>query len=326
MARRRQVVSVTERIIYLRTVPVGAMLSPPMLNIIASYLVERSFEPGEAVMRVGEPVEGMYFLLEGGLELSHGGRVAGELRPPQTIGFLAIVARASGTSDAIANAPTKTLELPADAILELFEDHFELLQATLTYYCERLVYDLSELPAAALAGFLADGAGPAASGALSWPERILFLRGMRGFRAANLTALTALSDRLSDRAAAAGEILWTGGDAARRVVVPIAGQLGVQTATGAVTIGPGGLLGAVESIAEVPHFYTATAATPTRYVEGTADALMDVFEDNPRMGLEFTSALAADLLRALAVKRELGLETVAQRRSVTRLASVLLGS
>jgi hypothetical protein len=44
------------------------------------------------------------------------------------------------------------------------------------------------------------------------------------------------------------------------------------------------------------------------------------------MGLEFTSALAGDLLRALALKRELGLETVAQLRSVTRLGSVLLGS
>jgi CRP-like cAMP-binding protein len=312
--------------IYLRTVPVGAMLSPPMLSVVASYLKERSFEQGEMVMREGEPVEGMYFLLEGGLQLSHGGRATGELRPPQTIGFLAIVAQASGTADAVAIAPTKTLELPADALLELFEDHFELLQATLTYYCERLLYDLSELPAAALAEFLADEVGPAPAGALSWPERILFLRGMRGFRRANLTALTALSDRLAERSARPGELLWSRGDAAGRLIVPIAGRLVLTGESGAAEVGPGGVLGAIESIADVPHFYSAAAAEPTRYLDGGVDALVDVFEDNPRMGLEFTSALAGDLLRALALKRELGLETVAQLRSVTRLGSVLLGS
>ena len=45
----------TERMLHLKQIPVGAMLPAPVLRVIAAHLQERTFAPGMQLMRRGEP-------------------------------------------------------------------------------------------------------------------------------------------------------------------------------------------------------------------------------------------------------------------------------
>lgn len=327
MARSRQLVSITERIIYLRSIPVAAMLSPPVLNMIASYLRERRFAAGEMLMREGEPFDSMHLLIEGSLRLTTGGKVLGRLEPPQSLGFLGILAQSDGTSDAEAEVTTRTLELESDALLELLEDHFELLHSALDYFAQRLFYEMAELPGPVVAGILREPVAAIAAGRdVSWSDRLLFLREMRAFRRANLADINSLCHRLEVKTAAAGEPLWRSGEPPARWIIPLDGAVDCAVRDETFAVGPGTVLGVEESIAEKAHWFSLTCREPGRYLEGKVEALIDVFEDNPQIGLDFIAMLASDLLRALDAKRELGVNPLAVRREVSRLGAVPVGA
>ena len=124
-------IDLTEKMLHIRQIPVGAMLPPPVLRVIAAHLQERAFAAGTRLMRRGEPIDGLHMLIEGGVALTREGASLGDLDAPQTLGFLGILARQDGPYDATAKEDVRALELETDTLLDLFEDHFELLAATL---------------------------------------------------------------------------------------------------------------------------------------------------------------------------------------------------
>ena len=136
----------TERMLHIRQIPVGAMLPAPVLRVIAEHLHPRTFAKGSLLMRRGEPIDGLHMLTDGGVALTREGTSLGELDAPQTLGFLGILARQDGPYDATAKSEVQAYELETDTLLELLEDHFELLSATLRYLAERIYFDMQELP------------------------------------------------------------------------------------------------------------------------------------------------------------------------------------
>ena len=46
----------TERMLHIRQIPVGAMLPAPVLRVIAAHLRERTFARGSLLMKSGEPI------------------------------------------------------------------------------------------------------------------------------------------------------------------------------------------------------------------------------------------------------------------------------
>ena len=65
----------------------------------------------------------------------------GEMAPPQSVGFLNIIARSDAPYDAIAETKLETLELTAERLMGLLEDQEQLLSATIHYAAERLLSD-----------------------------------------------------------------------------------------------------------------------------------------------------------------------------------------
>jgi hypothetical protein len=54
----------------------------------------------------------------------------------------------------------------------------------------------------------------------------------------------------------------------------------------------------LETVAEIPRWYTATATSAVRGLQGHVGWLIDVFEDNVPMALEYLAYMARLLLRA----------------------------
>ncbi len=89
-------IDLTEKMLHIRQIPVGAMLPPPVLRVIAEHLRERTFAAGTRLMRRGEPIDGLHMLTEGGVAPMREG--ASTPRRPTVASSGTAPARAAGAS------------------------------------------------------------------------------------------------------------------------------------------------------------------------------------------------------------------------------------
>ena len=316
----------TEKMLHIRGIPVGAMLPAPVLRVIAAHLRERTFAKGSLLMRSGEPIDGLHMLTDGGVALTRAGTSLGDLDAPQTLGFLGILARQEGPYDATAKSEVRAFELETDTLLELFEDHFELLAATLRYLSERLYFDMQELPAQAL-GLPPTDMGPVPDRPLDLVERVMFLRTSSGLTQASVNALALMARQMSEVRVKPGSALWEVGDAADGVLFVVQGSVHCATEDGReFRYGPGTGVGGVESLAGKARWYRAVSETNVVALRGNTDQLMDIFEHQFRMAMDFMSMLARAEIGLLARRATLGQQPLAALRDLTKLSGVRVGA
>jgi CRP-like cAMP-binding protein len=316
----------TERVLYLRSIPVAATQPADVLHVIASQLQPCEFEAGAAVQKEGSPVLSMHLFVGGKVKLLRGGVEVGELAPPQSLGFLGILARGEASYDAIASEPTRSLELRTSALIEVMEDHFSLFVAALRYVAERLLAELMELPSEALSLPFTDEPEP--PHALDLVERIFYLRQIGAFSRANVNALTVMSRGLTERRYAPGDVLFRAGEPSGPAPMLVSGRLRCTTPDGARSFryGPGTIAGGVESLAERPRWFDAVAETRVVVLEGHTDKLLDIFEDNFAMAIEFLAAVSSYLQLVLGRKIAAGQSTLGVPRDVSQLGAVPVGA
>ena len=319
-------IDLTEKMLLIRQIPVGAMLPPQVVRVIAAHLEERTFAKGTRLMRRGEPIDGLHMLTHGGVALTREGTSLGDLDAPQTLGFLGILARVDGPYDATAKSDVTCLELETDTLLELLEDHFEFLAATLRYLAERLYFDMQELPKEAL-GIPPVELGPVPDRPLDLIERVMFLRTSSGFTQASVNALAVMARQMEEVRVKAGTTFWNVGDPAERVLFILKGTVHCVTADGRdFRYGPGTGAGGVETLADKPRWYSVTAETDMVGLLGHTDQLMDIFENNFRMAMDFVSMLARAMIGLLARRAALGQKPLTAIRDVTKLTGVRVGA
>jgi Cyclic nucleotide-binding domain/Major Facilitator Superfamily len=101
----------------LRRNPLFAPLPLTALDRLAEQLVPRSFEPGEVVMRKGEPGD-HYLLIEGGeVEVSDDGRVLRTCGIGDGVGEIALLHRVPRTATVTACSPVTGYAIDADTFL-----------------------------------------------------------------------------------------------------------------------------------------------------------------------------------------------------------------
>jgi CRP-like cAMP-binding protein len=320
-------VDVTERALYLRSIPVAAELSPAVLHILAQSLAERELAGGAVVQRGGDPVLALKLITEGGFDLLRGGEKVGALAAPQSFGFLDILARSDASYDVVAAGPTRTLELGADRLLETMEDHFSLLAATLRYAAERMLQEMQELPAEALAFRPEKMPIEIPSRPLDLVERVFVMRCTTVFRKANVNVLARLAEHMPEIRARAGTVLFEPGEPSPFAVFIAGGTVLCEAPDGRrFAQGPGTAVGGVESLAGRPRWFRAVAQTDVVALEGNGDALVDMMEDNFELGMAFISMLAAGLKGILVAKAAAGQAAFAAKRDVSGLGTVPVGA
>jgi CRP-like cAMP-binding protein len=318
---------VTQRAIYLRSIPVAAELPPQLIHLIASHFREQSFEVGAALLKQGESVGAIQLLLEGSLSLTLGGREIGRLAPPQSAGFLNIIARTDAPYDAVALSALRTLELDAETLLELLEEHPRFLLATLRYASERLLYEMQELPAEFLSFPYQEAPFEVSERPIDLVERILFLRSLSVFKKTNLNALAIVSHEIRELRFAPESELWSAGDAADHGLMIVSGEIACSAPDGRTwRYGPGTVAGGVEGLAAKPRWFGARAVTPVVAFRGDTHELLDVFEDNFGVAMDFISMLASGLQALLARKAAAGQSTIGTQRNVSKLGAVPVGA
>jgi CRP-like cAMP-binding protein len=300
-----QTIGTVERILSLKRIPILSGLAPADLAVVAEHGRERFFAKGSPLLREGEPIPALYAVLDGRVHMSRKGRLLGHVGSAGFVGGAAMFARDPDGLAAVAETDTLTLEVEADAALEIFEDHFPILQHVLRQVGRWLLDLVARLPSGNYGEiFPPFDIARAPVGDLDLVERILFLRQVSPFARSSINALAELSRGMAEVALSPGTTLWDEGEPSGTVLLIVSGTVACTARDGQAIfkLGPGAPLGAVESMAERPRWYTATTETKVTALQGSIEGLIDVFEDNFEMAMDYLAVMARAQVRLLELR------------------------
>jgi len=294
-------VTTLERILYFKKLDKLADLPAAELTVIADHAGERFFPKGGHLFREGEPVGSVHLLVEGEVEVQRRGKPLGRFGPGTGLGGLGLFARDTEGWDVTAIADTLTLELEADSLFEVFEDRFPILLHVLRTTCRQLLDLLVRREIDPRRGIPSAPPLPPGGRDLDLVERIFFLRQMLPFQRSSINALFELSRGLTQVRFPPGVTLWREGDPAPGIYLILAGSVSAVSETRGLRFrpGPGYPLGSMEAVSASPRWYEAVTETPLVALQGSAEALIDVFEDNFEMAMDYLAMVARGVLRIL---------------------------
>jgi flavin reductase (DIM6/NTAB) family NADH-FMN oxidoreductase RutF len=99
---------------------VFSSLPPELLQPILDAGVERVYEEGEAIMRVGEPGDSMALVVEGSATIERGGRKV-PVAPGELVGEIAVLDGGPRTTTVVADARSRVLEIGRDELMRALE-------------------------------------------------------------------------------------------------------------------------------------------------------------------------------------------------------------
>jgi CRP-like cAMP-binding protein len=294
-----------ERLLYLKRTPLLAGLPASELLALADAANERFFPKGSVLFREGDKASTMHFIVEGALAHDRQGHRVGVVGPGGGLGGLPLLARATMGSRAIAERDTLTLEIDADAIAELLEDRFSIVQYLLRELSRQTLELLRRHKLDPNQFFPEPPAGLPEHGGLDLVDRLLLLRRMPVFERSSITALAELARTMANVRFEAGTLLWQEGEPSQGILMVTSGRVQAR-GSGEVGFeaGPGFPLGGLEALAQTPRWYSARALSPVVALQGQTDVLVDLFEDNFEMAMDYLALVSSTTLRILAWRAE----------------------
>jgi CRP-like cAMP-binding protein len=289
-----------ERMLHIKRIPMLADLPSSEIAVLADAADERRFARGEVVFREGEPVGSLHFVVRGRLATRRRGQSTGLVGPGGGVGALSLFARDPIGAEVVADEDTLTLEIDADAAWEVLEDRFPILHHIMRETSRHAVDLLVRFRLDPSAGMPAAASARLGEGGIDLVDRIFFLRGLSVFRRSSITALADLARAIAQVRLDPGVVLWREGEPSTSIFLIGSGTLRATSAAGVdFRPGPGFPLGALESLGERPRWYDVVTETPVVAMQGHMGALVDVFEDNFEMAMDYLAVVAQSMLRVI---------------------------
>lgn len=123
---------------YLRNVPIFNSLSSGELEAVARSVKERTYEPGDVIVKQGDPGIGFFLIVEGRVEVSHDGHHVREMGPGEFFGELALLEERARTATVTARERTRCLQLVRWDFRALLKEHPEMAVRLLEVVVRRL--------------------------------------------------------------------------------------------------------------------------------------------------------------------------------------------
>jgi CRP-like cAMP-binding protein len=289
-----------ERLLHLKRVPLLSGLPASEVIALADAAQERFFRNGTILFREGDAASSMHFVVDGALANFRRGVKVGVVGPGAGIGGLAVLAREAMGSKVVAEQDTLTLEIDADAMTEVLEDRFPILQHLLREV-NRQALELLRRHRLDPSGVFPEPPSELVSdGGLDLVDRLLLLRRMPVFDRTSVTALAELARTMANVRFEPGTVLWHEGEPSQGILLLSSGRVQATGSDGSsFHAGPGFPLGALEAVAQVPRWYEARALTPIEGLQTQTDVLVDLFEDSFDMAMDYLALVAGATLRIL---------------------------
>jgi CRP-like cAMP-binding protein len=306
--------SVFAKMLHLRRGQTSApsAVSARELSILADQMRDRSFKAGSVLMREGEAPVAAYSLVRGRVRISRRGQVLGEVGPGAAVGVGAIVARDADGLGAVAVTDVLALELDREVLVDIFEDLFPFLLDAIRETARRHLERIRRLKQIPDQRPVMHAEPPMLNG-LDFVERLLLFKTPEGpFDCSSIDALAEIAERAQHRSLEPGTTLWHEGERAGTACLVVSGSIRCAASRGEGTVefraGRGTAIGAIESMAGQHRWHDALAEMPVTVLEVNVNDLIDVFEDNVDMGMDFLAWLSKATLTLIEGTPESGPE------------------
>jgi CRP-like cAMP-binding protein len=270
--------------------------SAAALAALAQLATALRVPAGEHLTREGEPIGMVYFVIKGALRLARAGRPIGVVAELGALGAAAAMAGDTRGIDAVAVSETIVLAVRAEDVLEILEDHFDMMQSALRRSAsEGIKIRRTLMPHAGFNNNDRDGF-PLPARPLDLAERILYLRrtfGEQGY-IDELTQIARIAEEVRHPPATR---LWSVGDHADHSLILFSGAvLGTTPEGAAFRLGPGDLVGSLDAVADEPRWYDATVGADLVALKLDREVMVDVWEDHPDLAFSFLRIVATTQL------------------------------
>ncbi len=122
--------NIVEKVIALEGVELMANLTSEQLARIGSIANEVSYLPGRAVLDAGKPLDALFVVVEGAVELSREGEVLATVRPNEVLGAWALFEDNDPMPfTARATEDTRLLRIAREDFYDLLSDNTEITSA-----------------------------------------------------------------------------------------------------------------------------------------------------------------------------------------------------
>jgi CRP-like cAMP-binding protein len=283
-----------ERIHTLRGMFGAAGPSTAALAALSAQLDAVRMPQGMIVQQVGGPGSVIYFVLDGELVVQRDGKPFGVFGPRSVVGVLPAFARDTATFVATVTQAATALRLRFEDMLEVFEDHFDMLQSALSGMSRNTI-ELRRLirPHAGYDAELREPPDDLGDGdPLGLIERMLVLRTSLAVHT-HIDELAELARAAQEVHFAPGATLWDENESATHMLVVVRGRVQANTSDGlSFTFGPADLVGALDTISGTPRWFTAKAEAVVVALAVERDALLDLVEDQAELGFDVLRMLA----------------------------------
>lgn len=294
-------VGVLERLHWLKAFASFKDIPPADLSALAQRASEHFFPGGSAIFSAGERVSAIHLIVEGRVRIQRGGVPLGTREAGEGLGLLALLARSEENTEAIAETATLTLGFTGETFLDILEDHVSVLHHLLQNVC-RLRIEQLEGTTHAITGAPETRSRATRTGELDLADRLLSLRRALPFAHGNIAALADLARHLKQVHFERGQVLWRLREEPAVVfLIPVAGQIAGRLASDDhLSFGPLTTPGMLECVAAIPRWFEASARTEVDALQLDGEHLLDVFDDNEEMAIEYLRLVAREALSSEA--------------------------
>lgn len=131
-------VSIMERLLFLRRVPLFTGLTPADLRQVATLAGEQVFPADQLIAKQGEPGEVMYIIVAGEVRVVVDGREIARRQRGDIVGEMALLSQEPRHADLIAAGEVRVLSLDQPSFESLLRDRPDVSLAVMRVLCARL--------------------------------------------------------------------------------------------------------------------------------------------------------------------------------------------
>ena len=272
--------------------PSVAPMRQDTLVLIAEHARIRRFAAGDVMIVEGAPIETVYLIVDGRVTATRKGKLLTQVKRGYGVGFLSLLARDEHGIQAVADVPTQTLEVPADALLNAYEESFELVRNGLAIQAGSIVQRRGDLPVNP------DNPPDAPMGTyrdreLTLVQRMIQIRQTPLFARANIDAVAELARASREVRFAPDTLLWSIGDPPSFSLRLDYGRVRCANKAGrVVTVGAGYGLGVLDSFSTRPRSYEAHTETEVIAFQSKLDTFLAVLEGHHEVAMDLIAILS----------------------------------
>ncbi len=282
--------SLRDRVLLLGALNLGGTLDQKTLMQVAEHARPRRFAAGAFLLKDCQPIEEIHLITRGHVTVTQRGRPIRVVDGMGAVGLNAVLADITSGVQAIADRDTRTLSLPAQILMDLYESNFSLVRNSLRRLTGQILEVRADLP-----NDEGENAtvGQWRSKPRTFVEQIIEMRKSPLFATTNLDAVMALTRHAREVRGSAGDILWKAGDSADYWMRVDYGRMRCTSEDGkSATVGSDYTLGVMDAMAVQPRAFKVEALTDYIAVRIERDVLLAVLEGHFDLSRKFLANLS----------------------------------